>query len=177
MNQGNVLILDSFWVDNKSYPTEVEPDSKVGQILYSEYTGTARQLGWMDLIQLKSLIKKRNISHILLKNLDILGRMAEAEGSVKVCYLYLENNHRFLHEVPDKKRNLKRCEPIYRMVGIGGWNFSPDDSDIPFRAEFYMEYLLTQTHVESIVYTTNKVRLTAFFAEHGKVQIEEEQLE
>lgn len=176
MSANNVLILDAFWVDRKTFPTEEPRYTKVGQVLYSRYPGTARYLGWMDLIQLKDLIQKRNISHIILKNLDLLGKMAEANGYVKICNSYIMKKYYVIHKMPDK-RSLKHCKPIYDMVEAGGWDFSLDDPDIPARAKWYMRYLLIKTKVSSITYTTNKIRVTAFIDEHGYAKVETEQIE
>lgn len=176
MSKNNTLILDAFWVDSKPFPTVEPRDSKVGQILYSEYTGTARYIGWMDLIQLKDLIRRGNITHIILKNLDILGKMAQANGYVKICTSYKMKNLYIINKMPDKK-NLKYCQPFYNMVQCGGWDFSLDDPDIPARAKWYMRYLLIQTNVISITYSNNKVRVTASNDDKGFPQITTEQLE
>lgn len=175
MSANNILILDAFWVDRKPFPTEEPRYTEVGQILYSGYSGTARYLGWMDLIQLKDLIHKRNISHIILKNLDLFGRIAQANGYVKICNSYIKKNRFIIHEMPDK-RSLNHCKPLYDMVEAGGWDFSLDDPDIPARAKWYMRYLLIQTNVNSITYTTNRIRVTAFIDEHGYAKVETQQL-
>ena len=176
MSKNTTLILDAFWVDSKPFPTLEPQDTKVGQILYSEYTGTARYLGWMDLIQLKDLIRRGNISHIILRNLDILGKIANANDSVQVCTSYLMKNLYITSKMPDKK-SLKYCKPQYKMVQYGGWDFSLDDPDIHPRAKWYMRYLLIQTNVTSITYSTNKVRVVAFKDDKGCPQITTEQLE
>lgn len=176
MSKNNNLILDAFWVDSKPFPTVEPRDTKVGQILYSEYTGTARYLGWMDLIQLKALIQRGNISHIILRNLDLLGKMAQANGSVQVCTSYKMKNIYVINKMPNKK-DFKYCQPFYNMVQCGGWNFSLDDPDIHPRAKWYMRYLLLQTNVTSITYSTNKVRVTASRDDKGCPQVTTEQLE
>lgn len=175
MSSNNVLILDAFWVDRKPFPSVESPDTKVGQVLYSGYPGTARYLGWMDLVQLKDLIRKRNISHIILRNLDLLGKMAQANGYVKICTSYIKRPY-LIHQMPNK-RIFKHCEPYYNMVGVGGWDFSLDDPDIPARAKWYMKYLLLQTNVTSITYSTNKVRVTVFKDEKSLPRVVTEQLE
>lgn len=175
MSKNITLLLDAFWVDSKPFPTVEPQDTKVGQILYSEYTGTARYLGWMDLIQLKAIIQRGNISHIILRNLDLLGKMAQANGYVKICTSYQYKLY-VINKMPDK-RSFKRCKPNYRMVEAGGWDFSLDDPDIPTRAKYYMKYLLLQTNVTSITYLNNKVRVTAFKDDKGLPQVITEPLE
>lgn len=176
MSKNNILLLDAFWVDSKPFPTVEPRDTKVGKILYSEYTGTARYLGWMDLIQLKALIQRGNISHIILRNLDLLGKTAQVNGSVQVCTSYKMKNIYFINKMPNKK-DFKYCQPFYNMVQCGGWNFSLDDPDIHPRAKWYMRYLLIQTNVISITYSTNKVRVTAFKDDKGLPQVITEPLE
>ncbi|WP_407462533.1 hypothetical protein [Methanobrevibacter sp.] len=56
---GNTLILDSFWVDNKPFPTALSPNYSDGRAFSDYYPGSARYLGWMDLVLLKNIIKKK----------------------------------------------------------------------------------------------------------------------
>lgn len=171
----NVFILDAFWVDKSPFPSVIDRSSKVGQILYSEYSGTARYLGWMDMIQLKELVYKNHISHIILKNLDILGRMAQVNGHVDVCSFYMKK--RFIICKAPNKKDLKGCKPLYRTVEYGGWDFSLDDPDIPERAKYYMQFLLLNTGVSSIIYSTHKVRVTVSICDKNRTKFEIEQLE
>lgn len=173
----NTLILDAFWVDSKPFPSVIDRSSKVGQILYSEYSEPTRYLGWMDLIQLKELVHKSHISHIILKNLDILGKMAQAEGRVKICCNYITRHHFLINKLPSQEE-LKYCTPFYMDNFIGGWDLTLDDDYIPYRAKTYMTYILVKTGIKSITYSTNKVKFSVFIDdETGYPRSEMEQFE
>lgn len=175
MNMGNTLILDAFWVDNKPFPTEERlPNSNdIARAFYDYYSGNARHLGWMDLVQLREIIKKHNINHIVLQNLGTLGKISNIAGEVKVCVAY---NYKLSSVVSSvsKSKDLVHCEPIYESVELGGWDFSEDADKIPFRAQHYIQYLLVRTRVDSITCMTNKVKFTAYFDDQGRVKFETE---
>ena len=178
----STLILDAFWVDNKPFPTAQATNYGDGRAFHDYYCGTARYLGWMDLILLKDIIKRHHISNIILKNLDVLGQIAEETKEIKVCVAY--EYHKFIfgtleqnklisnHSVSDKE--LIHCKPIYQSVEFGGWNLSEDDEEVPSRAKYYMRYLLIHTRVNSITYMNNKIKLTARFDILGNVIFETE---
>jgi len=169
---GYTLILDAFWVSNKSFPT-IQPDvSEVGKIFHEYYSGPARYLGWMDLVLLKDIIKKNNITHIILQNLDTLGKIAQKTKTVKVCVAYEYHHFVFNSISPDKK--LVHCKPIYTDAVFGGWESSPDDFEISIRAKSYMRYLLIHTHVDSITCLTNNVKVNARWNEAGHVVFDTE---
>ena len=123
MNYGNTLILDAFWVDNKYFPTLQHPNSNDGQVFYDYYYGTARHLGWMDITLLKSIIKKHHITHIILQNLDTLGKIAYVLGEAKVCVAYRYNKFHIILSA-SREKDLSHCEPIYESAVLGGWDFS-----------------------------------------------------
>jgi len=163
MNDSDTLIIDAFWADTKHFPSEFTHDSPAGKILYGEYSGEATRLGWMDLIQLKEKIKSQNISELVIKNLDLLGRVASVEGCVKICNCYVYKNSLILRSVP-KDGNFKNYHPLYETVMIGGWDFSEDDSEIPIRAKVYLQQLAFHTKVQT-TYSNKKVKITAYFDE------------
>lgn len=169
---GNTLILDAFWVSNKPFPTALSPNNGDGRAFHDHYYGEARYLGWMDLVLLKNIIKKHNINHIILQNLDTLGKIAEITKDVKVCRAY--EYKRLIINTPVQTKELVHCNPIYESAEIGGWNFSDDDDVIPSRAQLYMRYLLIRTRVNSITCMTNKIKLTAHFDILGNVIFETE---
>lgn len=171
---GPVLVIDAFWADNKPFPSEEKPNSKIGQIFHNEYSGNYRHLGWMDLVQLKELITKHSISHIVLKNLDVLGKVAMISHDVKVCTAYICNKH-ILNSIPNNKV-FSHCKPLYKSVEIGGWKISENDEEISSRAQKYMIYLLFQTKVQSVTYSTNNVIVTAYFDSNGKHHIISEKI-
>ena len=173
--QGPVLEIDAFWADNKHFPSEENPDSKIGQVFHSGYTGKYHHLGWMDLVQLKELISKHSISHIVLKNLDILGKVAMVSQEVKVCTMYLHKSGRIFKTKPTTKY-LVHCKPLFHTVEFGGWEMSADDDFIHTRAIEYMIYLLYRTKVNSVSYSTNKVISTVYFDSEGKHHISTEKI-
>jgi len=168
MNSGSTLILDAFWVDNKHFPTIQYPNCNDGQVFYDYYYGTARHLGWMDMTLLKTIIKKHHITHIILQNLDTLGKIANALGEAKVCTAYKYNKFHIIISHCEKK-DFSHYEPLYESVVWGGWDFSDDDDEIPIRAQEYMRYILIHSHVNSITTMTKKVKVTAHFDALGNV--------
>lgn len=170
MKMGPILEINAFWESDKPFPSEEKPDSKVGKVFHEEYVGEHRHLGWMDLVQLKELIKKHSISHIVLKNLEILGKAATISNEVKVCILYIDKHGHIVKSVP-KDNFLSKYQPIYHSVETGGWNFSEDDDEIPARAKEYLRYLLITTKVKSVSCSTRKVKVTAYFDDDEKYQI------
>ena len=109
---GNTLIIDAFWVDNKPFPTAQATNFGDGRAFHDYYCGTARYLGWMDLVLLKDIIKKNHINHIILHNLDVLGQIAEETKEIKVCIAYeyhkiifhsLEQNKLIAYPISDKE--------------------------------------------------------------------------
>lgn len=161
MNDSNTLIIDAFWADTKHFPSEEPSDSPVGQVLHQGYHGDFTHLGWMDLIQLKERIKSENISEIIIKNLDLLGRAATVEGCVKVCNCYVYKNSLILRSVP-KDGNFKNYHPLYDTVLVGGWCLSENDDEIPIRAKVYLQHLAFKTKV-NVTYSNAKVKVTAYF--------------
>ena len=178
----NTLILDAFWVSSKPFPTALTPNLGDGRAFYDYYDGPARYLGWMDMVLLKEIIKKHHIKHIILQNLDTLGKIAQVTKDIKVCVSY--ENHNFIipsleHFTKIRKSSSQKLEfshsrPIYHSVECGGWELSDDDTIVPARAQLYMRYLLINTGVNSITYLNNKIKFTAHFDVLGNVIFETE---
>ena len=156
---------------------------KIGKVImnYDYYSGTARYLGWMDLVLLKDIIQKHHIKHIILQNLSTLGHIAEVTREIKVCVAYeyhnfiiqsFEHNKVIHSSSPDAK--LVHCKPIYQSVEFGGWELSEDDNEVPSRAKCYIRFLLIHTRVNSITYLNNKIKVTAQFDKLGNVIFETE---
>ena len=169
---GNTLILDAFWVANNSFPTALVRDSKEGKEFYKLYPNKARYLGWMDLVLLKDIIKKHNITHIILQNLDLLGKIVPKDQPVKVCVAY--EFKRFIIHTISQKNQLQYCNPIYQNAVYGGWNSSDDDNELHIRATGYLRYLLIHTRVDSITCMNNKIKVTAHWDESGNVVFDTE---
>jgi len=180
--QGSTLILDAFWVDNKPFPTTLSPNSGDGRAFFDYYCGTARYLGWMDLVLLKDIIEKHHIKHIILQNLDTLGQIAEITREIKVCVAYEYhrlifkslNHNKVISRASSPKADLIHCKPIYQTVEFGGWELSDDDAEVPSRAKYYIRHLLIHTRVNSITYMNNKIKFTARFDVIGNVVFETE---
>ena len=169
MNFGNTLILDAFWLSTQPFPTCLDANSREGRPFYDYYPGHARYIGWMDLCLLKEIIKKHHINHIILQNLNTMGKISNIIGRTKVCVAYEYNRFHIVHSV-SKKKELVHCKPIYQDVVFGGWDFDDDALKIPERAQQYMRYLLIHTRVDSITCMTSKIKLTASFDSLGHVQ-------
>lgn len=165
---GCTLILDAFWVSDKTFPTVLYPGSGDGRIFYDLYTGTARYLGWLDLVLLKDIVKKSNVKHIILQNLDTLGQIAQHTRAVKVCTSY-DYEHYVVNSL-SKVRKPEHCKPIYRDIVLGGWDFSDEDSELDIRAQSYIKYLLVRTRVNSITCMNSKIKFTASLDFLGNVK-------
>lgn len=179
---GTTLILDAFWVDNKPFPTTLSPNLGDGRAFSDYYTGPARFLGWMDLVLLKDIIEKNHINHIILQNLDTLGKILEITKYAKICVAYEYNKfifkslnkHKLIFLSPLTETELLHCNPIYQTIEFGGWDLSENDTEVPDRAKYYIRFLLIHTRVNSITYMNNKIKLTARFDFLGNVIFETE---
>lgn len=165
MIHGDTLTIDAFWVSDEFFPTEQEHTSRTGQIFHDYYLGDASHLGWMDLVQLRTMIQKNNIKHIILKNLDILGQIAEHTKEIPICNAYLYNGQ-VISKLP-KKVDFSRCHPMYTITKFGGWKFNNNYCSLHHRAQSYMECLLLHTKVETVTCYTNKVKFTVSRLENG----------
>ena len=165
MIHGNTLTIDAFWVSDEFFPTEQEANSKFGGIFHHYYMGNASHLGWMDLVQLRAIIQQNNISHIILKNLDILGQIAEQTKEIQICNAYLYNGQ-VIVKLP-KKVDFRRCHPLYNITKFGGWQFNDNSCQLPHRAQSYMECLLIHTKIETVTCYTKKVKFTVFRKPNG----------
>lgn len=162
---GATLILPAFWVDEKRFPTEVPVETSLGQVFMEGYDGPANHFGWMDLVQLNLLIKKNNITRLILQNLDTIGRAGFVYGNIIVCnsYKYKQNIIRYVPE-----NDLVSCKPLYSTVSFGGWDFEEDTAEeLPLAAKNYLRYILMATKVHEVSYTCEHVSVTAFIDERG----------
>ena len=167
MNSG-ILVIDAFWSSNKPFPTALKENTIDGIAFYNNYHGTARYLGWMDLILLKDFIQQQDIEHIILKNLDTLGKIAKITKNIQICSAYTYNNFVIRSLAPGVK--LSNCRPIYKTIQIGGWDSY--DNELHVRAQHYMQYLLMHTQVQSITNETSKKKFVVRFDDAGKVIFE-----
>ena len=174
MIHGDTLTIDAFGVSDKFFPTEQEDTSRIGQIFHDNYLGPHAHLGWMDLVQLRTIIQKHNIKHIILKNLDVLGEIAEHTKEIKICNSYLYNGQVIL-KLP-KKVDLHRCHPLYNLTKLGGWKFSNNSCTLPHRAQSFMECLLVHTKVETVACYTNKAKFTVYRKSNGCPDLKTEKI-
>ena len=173
MIHGDTLTIDAFGISNHFFPSEEDKSSQIGKIFHDYYSGNASHLGWLDLVQLRTIIKKHAIKHITLTNLDVLGKIAEKTKEIKICNAYLYDG-RVIIQLP-KKVNLRDCHPIYD-VKFGGWSFTANSCMLPHRAESYMQYLLMHTKVETVSFSTNKVKVTAYRTVKGYPELRIEKI-
>lgn len=162
---GNTLILDAFWVSNKPFPSALSLNVEDGISFHKYYCGDARYIGWMDMVLLNDTIQRNHIKHLILQNIDTLGKIGKDYKQINVCLCY-KLNYRFITYVP-KKKLLKLCTPIYKTVEFGGWDFAENDVTISSRILYYMRYLLLHTHVDSIICMNNKITATVYFDSSG----------
>ena len=165
MIHGDTLTIDAFWTSDEFFPTEQKSTSPVGRIFHDYYLGSASHLGWMDLVQLRTIIQNNNIKHIILENLDVLGQIAEHTKQIQICNAYLYNGQVIIR-LP-KKVDFNRCHPQYGLVKFGGWKLSDNCYELPHRTESYMRSILLHTKVESVACYTNKVKVTVYRKENG----------
>ena len=169
--KAGTLIIDAFWSSNIPFLTKLDCNTTEGKAFYSNYSGTFKYLGWLDLILLKKIIKERNITHIVLENLNTLGRIAKITKSITICHSYRYNRHYIIRSLSSDIQ-LSNCQPIYKTIAFGGWDSSDDDTELHIRAESYMRYLLIHTKVKSITYSAKKFSTTASFDNSGNVVFE-----
>lgn len=165
MIHSDTLTIDAFWTSDEFFPTEQKPTAPVGRIFHDYYLGSASHLGWMDLVQLRTIIQNHNIKHIILENLDVLGQIAEHTKQIQICNAYLYDGQVIIR-LP-KKVDFKRCHPQYSLVKFGGWKFSNNCSELPYRVESYMRSILLHTKVESVACYTDKVKVTVYRKGNG----------
>lgn len=177
----STLILSAIWLSNKPFPTMQDPSSRTGKIFHRYYSGPAQYLGWMDLVLLKKIIKDHNVNHIILQDLDTLGKIAQYTKIINVCKAYeskryvfntLDEKKQFYQDL--KKNPYKNCDPIYEDAVYGGWNSSEEGNKLNIHAQTYIRYLLVHTRVDSITYMTNQFKHTASFDSLGQVIFETE---
>lgn len=105
--------------------------------------GSARRVGWLDLVRLKNAVIQDGITELCLMHMDDLGKVGWKLGEIKVCTSYLYNQSNSwpvtIDYVPIDSEN---CEPIYKSFK-GGWDTSAcDDYDsLPQPAKNFIEFI------------------------------------
>ena len=173
---GATLILPAFWVDEKRFPTEVPVETSLGQVFMEGYDGPANHFGWMDLVQLKDIIKKCNISRLILQDIDTLGRAGFMNGTIVACLAYKYKNT-VINYVPEN--DLSSCTPLYTTISYGGWECDANDAkdEIPIHAKNYLRFILVHTKVKEVCTIGEHSSVTAFWNEHGLPRFKEKHFE
>ena len=105
--------------------------------------GSARRVGWLDLVRLKNAVILDGITELCLMHLDDLGKIGQKLGEIKVCtsYIYNQPNNwpMTIDYVPIDAEN---CEPVYKRF-VGGWNTSgcTDYDSLPQQAREFIEFI------------------------------------
>lgn len=165
INSDASLVIPAFWVGNQSIPTEIPIDSPAGRIFKKEYIGNETHFGWMDLVQLKDLLTKKHASHIILKNMDTLGRIGKMLGKIFICTVYQYNRYIITSKIPPE--GLNYCRALYNQQHIFyPWDFDENTSErLPSECKRYMLYILTATNVMDVTYTAKKFSVTVYWDE------------
>jgi adenylosuccinate synthase len=77
---------------------------------YGKSTGRPREVGYLDLVQLKEAVRVNGFSEIALNKLDALER---CEDEIKVAGAYDLDGKIIEDSVPARADDLARCEPVY----------------------------------------------------------------
>ena len=105
--------------------------------------GSARRVGWLDLVRLKNAVIQDGITELCLMHMDDLGKVGWKLGEIKVCTSYLYNQSNSwpitIDYVPIDSEN---CEPIYKSFK-GGWDTSEcnDYDSLPQPAKNFIEFI------------------------------------
>ena len=114
---------------------------KIGKEYNSD--GSARRVGWLDLVRLKNAVIQDGITELCLMHMDDLGKIGWKLGEIKVCTSYLYNQSNSwpitIDYVPIDSEN---CEPIYKSFK-GGWDTSEcnDYDSLPQPAKNFIEFI------------------------------------
>lgn len=114
---------------------------KIGKEYNSD--GSARRVGWLDLVRLKNAVIQDGITELCLMHMDDLGKVGWKLGEIKVCTSYLYNQSNSwpitIDYVPIDSEN---CEPIYKSFK-GGWDTSEcnDYDSLPQPAKNFIEFI------------------------------------
>ncbi len=101
-------------------------------------TGRPRRCGWLDLVQLRHVVRINGVDSIAITKLDVLDDLPE----LKVCVAY-ELDGQTLHEVPLDLAALARVKPVYKSVA--GWHTDTTGvttfAQLPEKAREYLQFI------------------------------------
>lgn len=107
-------------------------------------TGRARDVGWLDLMQVNYSIRISGINSIALMLLDVLSSIEE----IKVCVGYKLDGEE-IKGMPALEKDLSRVEPIYET--LPGWNEDltkvTSFEQLPENAKNYIKFIEEHTGV------------------------------
>ncbi len=129
-------------------PFPTHQDNEIGKYIqtagheFGTTTGRARNVGWLDLVQLNYAIRVSGINSIALMLLDVLSTLEE----IKVCTAY-ELDGEIINTIPALESDYARCVPVYETLK----GFSEDITgvskyeDLPKACHDYIDYIEKMT--------------------------------
>lgn len=128
------------------FPTQLDGEiAKFIQTVGHEFgttTGRARNVGWLDLVQLNYAIRVSGINAIALMLLDVLSTLKE----IKVCTGYMLDGE-LIKTIPALESDYARCIPVYETLA----GFDEDITsvskyeDLPKTCHDYIDYIEKNT--------------------------------
>lgn len=110
---------------------------------YGTTTGRPRDVGYLDLPELRRAIKLNGVTELALTKLDHLNRYGL---TIPVALEYQHGKDR-LTEAPSSARELEACQPVYTEVRLWGDKDVSDAknmSDLPAKAQDFVRFLEKQ---------------------------------
>jgi adenylosuccinate synthase len=141
------------------FPTELFDDTGTHlQTVGHEFgtvTGRDRRCGWLDLVQLKQMIKICGINSIALTKLDVLSEVK----TIKICYEYDIAGKKYDY-LPASQKLQKLAKPVYKEVE--GWNSDivglKNYDQLPEKAVEYIELIEKELGVSIDIVSTGPGR-------------------
>lgn len=124
---------------------EFGPTANAIRKIGNEYNadGSARRVGWLDLVRLKNAVIQDGITELCLMHLDDLGKIGQKLGEIKVCTSYIYNQpNNWPMTVTYVPIDVEKCEPVYKRFA-GGWDTSgcTDYDSLPEQAKEFIEFI------------------------------------
>jgi len=111
---------------------------------YGSVTARPRRVGWLDLANLRRVIRQNGIDKLAITKLDVLDEMDE----VKVCEKY-EVNGEIVDNVPPNHPDFCNAKPVYKSMS--GWKQSTAHINkfekLPAPARAYLDYISEYTGI------------------------------
>lgn len=135
-------------VGHGPFPTEIAGD--FGDVLrekggeYGSVTGRPRRVGWLDLANLKRMIRLNGIDRLAITKLDVLDGLSE----IKVCEGY-EIAGKRVNGIPPNHPDFGSINPVYTV--LDGWKEPTAGisrlEELPGNAGAYLEYISAKVGV------------------------------